>query len=68
MKNEIATDGSLSHEYYVLQVNGRVNSTHRRYEDAVRAGLLLKYQFPHNDIKVREITSTQEITQENVLH
>jgi len=34
----------------------------------VRAGLLLKYQFPHNDIKVREITSTQEITQENVLH
>jgi hypothetical protein len=25
----------------------------------VRAGLLLKYQFPHDDIKVREITSTE---------
>jgi hypothetical protein len=68
MKNGIATDGSLSHEYYVLQVNGRVNSMHRRYEDAVRAGLLLKYQFPHDDIKVREITSTEEEMQGTVLH
>jgi hypothetical protein len=70
MENGIATsDGSLSHEYYVLQINGRVNSTHRRYEDAVRAGLLLKYQFPHDDIKVREIISTEEtVMQGTVLH
>jgi len=69
MKNGIATsDGSLSHEYYVLQINGRVNSTHQRYEDAVRAGLLLKYQFPHDDIKVREIISTEEVMQGTVLH
>jgi hypothetical protein len=59
MKNGIATDGSVSHEYFVLQINGQVNSMHRRYADAVRAGLLLKYQFPHDDIKVREITSTE---------
>ena len=65
MKNGIA-NLSLPHEYYVLQVNGQVSSTHRRYEDAVRAGLLLKYQSPHDDIKVREISSTEE--SETVLH
>jgi hypothetical protein len=38
-------------------------------EDAVRAGLLLKYQFPHDDIKVREIISTEEaVMRGNVLH
>jgi hypothetical protein len=57
MNNGIATQ---PHEYYVLQVNGQVSSTHRRYEDAVRAGLLLKYQFPDHDIKVREINSTED--------
>jgi hypothetical protein len=62
MKNGIATR-SLPLEYYVLQVNGRVNSTHRRYEDALRAGLLLKYQFPHDDIKVCEINDTEEVMQ-----
>jgi hypothetical protein len=39
MKNEIATYSSLSHEYYVLKLNGRTNSIHRRYQDALRAGL-----------------------------
>jgi hypothetical protein len=66
MKNGIATD-SLSHEYYVLQINGRVNSTHRRYQDAVRAGLQLKYKFPHNDIKLREVAS-EEAAQQTGLH
>jgi hypothetical protein len=44
-------NGITIQEYYVLQVNGRVSSTHRRYEDAVRAGLLLKYQFPQDNIE-----------------
>jgi hypothetical protein len=66
MKNGITS--GLPHEYYVLQVNGRVSSTHRRYEDAVRAGLLLKYQFPQDDIKVREISSTEDKTSGTVLH
>jgi hypothetical protein len=50
---------TLPHEYYVVQVNGQISSTLRRYEDAVRAGLLLKYQFPHDDIKVCEINSAE---------
>jgi hypothetical protein len=66
MKNGIATYDSLSHEYYVLKVNGRTNSIHRRYQDALKAGLLLSYQFPHDDIKVCEIT--EEVMQETVLH
>jgi hypothetical protein len=66
MANVIATSGSVSHEYYVLQVNGRVNSIHRRYQDAVGAGLQLKHQFPSDDIKVCVRNSPEEL--DNVLH
>jgi hypothetical protein len=55
MKNGIAMQGNLSREYFVLQMNGRTDSVHRRYEDAVRVGLLLKNQFPHVAIKVCEV-------------
>ena len=34
--------------------------------DALREGLLLRYQFPHDDIKVCEIT--EEVMQGTVLH
>jgi hypothetical protein len=66
MNNGIATYGSLSHEYYVLKINGRANSIHRRYEDAVREGLLLRHKFPHDDIKDCEIA--EEAVQDTVLH
>ena len=69
MKNEIATNNSLSHEYFVIQINGRPSSIHRRYENAVRAGLLRRYKSPQDDIKVFQISSTEEAKQENaVLH
>ena len=68
MKNGIATYSLISDEYYVLQINGQVNSTHQRYGDAIRAGLLLKYQFPHDDIKVCVKDPTEEIVQGTVLH
>jgi hypothetical protein len=68
MKNGIATSSDLPHEHYVLQVNGRVNSTHRRFEDALRAGLLLKYQFPHDDIKVYEMNLTDKVMPGTVFH
>ena len=67
MKNGIATHGSLS-EYFVLRINGRTDSIHRRYEDAVKAGLLLKNQFPHIDIKVCEVESIEEVAQGTVWH
>jgi hypothetical protein len=68
MKNGIATYSSLSHEYFVLQINGRPSSIHRRYEDALRAGLLRRYQSPQDDVKVFQISSTVEATQDTVLH
>jgi hypothetical protein len=49
MRNGIAGQ----HEYFVLQIDGRTKSGHRRFIDALRAGLQLKDQFPQHDIKVR---------------
>jgi hypothetical protein len=56
---------------YVLRIDGRLNSTHRRFVDAVRAGLQLKDQFPQHDIKVsvaQTRTSTDEIKRRVALH
>jgi hypothetical protein len=49
-------------------INGRTDSVHRRYEDAVRVGLLLKNQFPHVAIKVREVDSIEEVAQATPFH
>ena len=68
MKNGIAMQSNLSREYFVLQINGRTTSIHRRYEDAVRAGLLLKNQFPNVDIKVCEVDSIEEVAQATSFH
>jgi len=60
---------NLSHEYYVLKVDGRVNSTHRRFMDAVRAGLQLKNEFPQHDVKVRLAQdSSEEVMRDSVVH
>ena len=68
MKNGIATSDDLPNWNFVIQINGRIDSVHRRYEDAVRAGLQLKYQFPHVDIKVCETDSIEEAAQGIALH
>jgi hypothetical protein len=68
MKNGITTSGNLSHEYFVLQINGRPKSIHRRYEDAMRAGLLRRYQSPQDDVKVFQISSSEEAEQDTFLH
>jgi hypothetical protein len=56
MNNEIASHSPF---YFVLRINGDINSTHRRYEDAVTAGLLLKHQSPHHNIEVCEIITAK---------
>jgi hypothetical protein len=68
MKNGIAMQGDLSRQYFVLQINGRTDSVHRRYEDAVRAGLLLKNQFPNVDIQVCEVDSIEKVAQATAFH
>ena len=70
MKNGIATLGLL-HEFYVIRIDGRVNSTYRRFVDALRAGLRLGDQFPDHDIKLgvqQARNSAEEIVQPTVLH
>jgi hypothetical protein len=56
MKNGIATD-SVPDEYYVIKIDGRMKSGHRRFIDALRESLQLKDQFPHHDVKVRAVAS-----------
>ena len=58
----------MLHEYFVIQVNGRPTSIHRRYEDALKVGLLRRYQSPQDDVKVFQISSTEEAKQNTVLH
>jgi len=52
MKDDIAAH-SLADEYFVIQIDGRVKSHHQRFLDALRAGLQLRDQFPHHDVKLR---------------
>ena len=68
MKNGIAMQSNLSREYFVVQINDRTVSVHRRYEDAVRVGLLLKNRFPHVAIKVCEVDSIEEVAQATAFH
>jgi hypothetical protein len=51
MKDRIAAY-SVPDEYFVIQIDGRATSHHRRFLDALRAGLLLRDQFPDRDVKV----------------
>jgi len=51
MNSGIATY-NLPDEYFVLQIDGRTKSGHRRFIDALRAALRLKQEFPDHDIKV----------------
>jgi hypothetical protein len=57
MKSAIAAR-SLPDEHYVIRVDGRVKSHHRRFVDALREGLQLKDQFPQHDIKVRAMQAS----------
>ena len=50
MKSAIAAH--LPDEHFVIRVDGRVRSHHRRFLDALREGLQLRDQFPRHDIKV----------------
>jgi len=55
MKSSIAIQGQ-SEEFFVVRIDGRVNSTYRHFVDALKAGLQLRDQFPSHDIKVGAVT------------
>jgi hypothetical protein len=61
------TNGSIDlqqHEYYLVQIDGRTKSKHRRFIDALRVGLQLRDQFPAHIVKVR----SAEMVRRPVLH
>jgi hypothetical protein len=53
MKNAIAAH--LPDEHFVIRIDGRVKSHHRRFLDALREGLQLRDQFPQHDVKVQSM-------------
>ena len=67
---ELASDHQ-SHEYFILKMDGHARSLHRRFVDALEAGLQLKYQFPGHEIEVRGVTedaSTLDEMQASAVH
>jgi hypothetical protein len=58
------TNGSsgLQPEYYLVQIDGRTKSRHKRFIDALRAGLQLRDEFPAHIVKVRSANMVQQPT------
>jgi hypothetical protein len=59
------TNGSSSlqqHDYYLVQLDGRTKSKHRRFIDALRVGLQLRDRFPAYIVKVRSAEMVQRTT------
>ena len=44
----------LSHERYVVKVDGIAISEYRVFVKALKASLQLKQEFPHSSVKLRE--------------
>ena len=58
MKSAIAA--YVPDEHFVIRVDGRVKSHHRRFLDALREGLQLRDQFPRHDVKVQSMLASGE--------
>ena len=48
----------LHHELFVVQLDGRVKSTHERFVEALRAAMSLRDEFPKHQVKVRAAPTT----------
>ena len=64
MRSAIAAH--LPDEHFVIRVDGRVKSHHRRFLDALREGLQLRDQFPQHDVKVESMQANGQ--QRTALH
>ena len=57
MKNSNSHHG-LSDEFFVVQLDGHVKSTHERFVEALREALSLRDEFPQHEVKVRATQAT----------
>jgi hypothetical protein len=51
---------NMTHERFVLQIDGHAKSAYRRLADALKAALRLKDQFPDHNVKVRTIPASNK--------
>jgi hypothetical protein len=56
----------LPDEHFIIRVDGRVKSHHRRFLDALREGLQLRDQFPQLDVKVRAVQVSGELSTDSI--
>jgi hypothetical protein len=56
------SSGLQQHEYYLVQIDGRTKSKHRRFIDALRVGLQLRDQLPAHIVKVRSADIVEQAT------
>ena len=56
MKNDHAAD--LTHERYVVEIDGVAKSEYRVFVKALTAGLQLKHEFPNSAVKLRDADET----------
>jgi len=61
-----AIEAHLPDEHFVIRVDGRVKSHHRRFLDALREGLQLRDQFPQLDVKVRAVQVSGELSTDSI--
>ncbi len=52
MKNDHAAD--LTHERYVVEVDGLAKAEYLIFAKALKAGLQLKQEFPNSSVKLRD--------------
>jgi hypothetical protein len=45
-------------EFFVVQLDGHVKSTHGRFVEALREALVLRDEFPQHEVKVRATPAT----------
>ena len=70
MRNDNRLQGTL-HEFFVVQLDGHVKSTHGRFVEALREALSLRDEFPQHEVKVRATQAAlphDDIKRQTALH
>jgi hypothetical protein len=57
MKTTIENN-DLSHEWYVVEIDGKIGSRYGVYIEALKAGMELKQKFPLSLIKIHDADET----------
>ena len=52
MRNDLPNN--VSHECYVVEIDGIKQSEHRIFVEALKCGFELKRQYPHSAVKLRD--------------